>query len=339
MPPPRPAPARRLHRGAPPPARGAGRPRFSCPPAGRRRAGVVPGEAPDPVGLGTLRWLWNHPLARRNRRAAFGRFLRWQVGSRLVGGPVAHPFVGATRLLVAPGMRGATGNVYAGLHEFADMGFVLHALRPGDLFVDVGANVGSYTVLAAAAGARVVALEPLPATYAHLTANVRLNGFERRVQAVNAGAGRADAPLRFSADLDAMNHVLPPGAAPDAAVDVPSYRLDGLLGGDRPLIVKVDVEGWEAEVVAGAEETLGGTDPRAVLVELAGLGARYGFDDGAVRRTLAGLGYVPAGYDPFTRRLAAAPAAGANALYVRDLPFFEARVQTAPTYSVQGAPV
>jgi hypothetical protein len=41
-----------------------------------------------------------------------------------------------------------SGNIYAGLHEFGDMAFVLHFLRAGDLFADVGANIGSYTVLA-----------------------------------------------------------------------------------------------------------------------------------------------------------------------------------------------
>lgn len=46
-------------------------------------------------------------------------------------------------------MTGATGNWYCGLQEYEDMSFVLHALRPGDLFVDVGANIGSYSILAA----------------------------------------------------------------------------------------------------------------------------------------------------------------------------------------------
>jgi hypothetical protein len=49
------------------------------------------------------------------------------------------------------GMTGATGNLYVGLHEFEEMAFLLHFLRPGDLFADVGANVGSYTILAAVA--------------------------------------------------------------------------------------------------------------------------------------------------------------------------------------------
>ncbi len=57
-------------------------------------------------------------------------------------------WIGGTRLAARRGMTGLTGNIYAGLHEFADMAFLLHFLRPSDLFADVGANVGSYTILA-----------------------------------------------------------------------------------------------------------------------------------------------------------------------------------------------
>ena len=45
-------------------------------------------------------------------------------------------------------MTGATGNIYCGLYEFLDMAFLLHFLRNGDLFGDIGSNIGSYTVLA-----------------------------------------------------------------------------------------------------------------------------------------------------------------------------------------------
>jgi hypothetical protein len=96
----------------------------------------------------TLRFLVNHPLTRDERGQALLRFLRWQVGSRVLREPVAMPYVEDNRLLVESGMAGATGNVYAGLHEFEDMAFVLHALRSSSWFLDIGANVGSYTVLA-----------------------------------------------------------------------------------------------------------------------------------------------------------------------------------------------
>lgn len=60
---------------------------------------------------------------------------------------VQFDWIEGARLMVRNGMTGATGNIYCGLHEFTDMSFVLHLLRPDDLFVDVGANIGSYTVL------------------------------------------------------------------------------------------------------------------------------------------------------------------------------------------------
>ncbi len=59
------------------------------------------------------------------------RFAAWQIGARLVPGPVVCPFANGSWLLARPGMTGATGNVYVGLHEFADMAFVLHVLRGG----------------------------------------------------------------------------------------------------------------------------------------------------------------------------------------------------------------
>ncbi len=59
-------------------------------------------------------------------------------------------------------MTGATGNIYAGLHEFDDMAFFLHLLRPEDMFADVGSNIGSYTILASGVvGAKSVAFEPV----------------------------------------------------------------------------------------------------------------------------------------------------------------------------------
>jgi len=111
----------------------------------------------------TLSFLRNHPLSQGRQLQTLRRFVAWQIGARLVPGPVACPFANGSWLLVRPGMTGATGNLYVGLHEFTDMAFVLHLLRSADLFVDVGANIGSYTVLAAAgAGAtcRAIASEP-----------------------------------------------------------------------------------------------------------------------------------------------------------------------------------
>ena len=80
------------------------------------------------------------------------------------------------RVVVRTGETGFTGNIYCGLDEFQDMAFLLHALRKEDLFVDIGANVGSYTLLACSAiGAKGYCVEPVPSTYHRLMVNIRYN--------------------------------------------------------------------------------------------------------------------------------------------------------------------
>jgi hypothetical protein len=78
--------------------------------------------------LRSLRFILGHPLNRGRRGAATVRYLRWQLGARLLPGAALVPFVNDTRLLATSGMTGATGNIYCGLAELEDMAFVLHVL-------------------------------------------------------------------------------------------------------------------------------------------------------------------------------------------------------------------
>src|SRR4029453_12291641 len=173
-----------------------------------------------------------HPLNRGRPLKAIWRYLRWQTSSLLAPGPVAFSFVNDTLLLATFGMAGATGNCYAGLYEFEDMAFIAHLLRPGELFVDVGANVGAYNVRAGAVGARCLALEPVAATFAHLARNVNLNGLGDRVVLENVAVGARAGTVRFTEQLGAMNRVATD--ADRAAVEVPVRTLDELMAAATP---------------------------------------------------------------------------------------------------------
>ena len=108
--------------------------------------------------LQTIKFIINHPLNRGHKLTSILRYVKWQIGSRLVPGAVVFEWINGSKFIVRNGATGLTGNIYTGLHEFSDMGFLLHVLRPADLFVDIGANVGSYTILACSAiGARGIA--------------------------------------------------------------------------------------------------------------------------------------------------------------------------------------
>ncbi|TNF24901.1 MAG: FkbM family methyltransferase [Deltaproteobacteria bacterium] len=285
----------------------------------------------------TLRFIWRHPVTRGHRARATLDYLRWQVGARLVPGPVVAPYVGDTRLVVEPGMTGATGNLYVGLHEFEDMAFVLHLLREGELFADVGANVGSYTVLAAgAARARAISFEPIPGTFAHLRRNIAVNALEERVDARCAGVGARAETLTFTSDRDTTNQVVRPGDDTHGpTVEVPVVRLDDALAGRVPTVLKVDVEGFEGEVLDGASATLSSPDLQGLVIELA---PGRGYDVSDLHARIVAHGLTAVRYAPFERALTPVPApreGHGNALYVRDLDAARARVAAAPRFRVK----
>jgi len=288
----------------------------------------------------TYRFITGHPLTRGQVPQALARWLRWQLGSRVLGWPVAVPFVGTTRLLVRPGMTGATGNIYCGLHEFEDMAFVLHFLRLGDLFVDVGANIGSYTILASALDAKIISFEPVPETFEALLDNLHLNRLAASVEARHQAVGRHEGEIEMVADQDTTNQALVPGARYSGkTIRVPMVTLDEALHGRVPKLVKIDVEGFESEVLAGARATLQSPSLRGLIIELNGSGQRYGFDEDALHRDIQALGFQPCRYDPLQRRLTdldGGRSSSGNTLYVRDPQAAHAELQAAPRYRILG---
>src|SRR5262245_49492831 len=114
----------------------------------------------------TLKSFVEHPLNRGSKLRSLTRYCLAQTGVRLIPGDIGVPFPNETKLLISPRMKGATHFISPGLCEFDEMCFVAHFLRSDDLFVDVGANVGAYTVLASAvAASRTIAFEPNPGTF------------------------------------------------------------------------------------------------------------------------------------------------------------------------------
>lgn len=284
--------------------------------------------------LRQIRYICGHPLCRDRRVAAVRRFIAWQIRSRLHRGPITVPFTRRTTLLVSRGMTGATGNIYCGLHEFEDMAFVLHLLRPGDRFADVGANIGSYTVLASGhAGAHTTAFEPVPDTFAALTANIKANGIESLVDAHFCGIGAEPGVLRFTVGMDTMNHIATEEDRDAATQTVTVQPLDAMLAAAPPLCMKIDVEGYETNVIRGGRRVLASPHLRAVLMELNGSGARYGFSDDELRCEMADAGFVAHAYEPFTRTLTPLGEAvnrSGNTLFLRDRAFIDERLRTAP---------
>jgi FkbM family methyltransferase len=213
--------------------------------------------------IGIARFIWSHPICRKGRLRAFARVLHWQMRSRLQH-EVVVSWIAGQRLVARRGMTGATGNIYAGLHEFPDMALMLHFLRPDDLFFDIGANVGCYTVLASGVcRARTWAFEPDPTTAADLDRNVAINALWKRVTVHQIALGATEADIPFTIGRDTENKVANP-ADPNVRI-VRQVALDTLAGANVPAMIKMDVEGYEPEVIKGAASLL--CDSRLKVIE------------------------------------------------------------------------
>ena len=276
-------------------------------------------------------FLATHPLTRRQRVLATARVLRWQITSR-IHDEVIVDWIGGARFAARRGMTGVTGNIYAGLHEFADMAFVLHFLRAGDLFADVGANIGSYTVLASGVvGCSTVAFEPDAAAAAALERNVKLNKIAERVELHISAVGEQDGEARFSIGLDTQNHVVT--GADTTGRSVPMQTLDRALfdRGRIPILIKIDVEGYEAEVLRGACAVLTAPNLKGVLTENRST---------SVVEMLKSVGMTEFAYDAFAHRLVPANEVSmANALFLRDPDHVANRVSQAHPVQILGTMV
>ena len=277
--------------------------------------------------LGVISYALRHPLGGRRKLRTLWVIMNWQLASRLFKGPFDLPWVADLRLLVERGMTGATGNLYFGLWEVPDMAFMVHFLRLDDTLFDIGANIGSYALLAAsAADARVVAFEPHPGTADFLERNIAHNRLGERIAVRRVALSDRAGDGALTDSLDTMNHVIAEVGAGSRSVVLET--LDSHAAQGRPTMLKIDVEGHEASVLAGGAAAL--ADPSLLAVEIETVTP-------AIDRTLRDAGFHERWYDPFARKLHEAPVAGlvaANRLYLRDPVSAQARVTAAPPLKV-----
>lgn len=244
--------------------------------------------------------------------------MAWQAWERVVRSPWTVTMPPGLTLELRPHDPVTSGVLYCGLPDWAEMRFVLDYLGAGDTMVDVGANVGLYSLLAASVrGVRVVAFEPDPGARELAATNVARNGLADRVELRPDAVGSKEGTGGFTVGLGPMNRLIAdpvPGSDGRAVDTIRSVEVVTLDDADRvpsPVaIVKVDVEGGELAVLSGAARLL--DDHRPALILEAN-------DPFGLTAFLEPRGYVWVDYDPDRRQLTPAsrpPAAHTNGIAV-----------------------
>jgi len=230
-------------------------------------------------------------LLERARGALYRQFTRVvKVASRFAVGrrlPVLRRVYFRLVALLRPGVtvigpwtvyfhRGDTAISHAlrntGVYEPFELALIESLLEPGDCAVDVGANIGLHTLAMSAAcgeGGTVLSLEPDPENMALLTRNLEANGCTN-VEPLPIAAGDRPETLRLflNSENRGDHRVYDPGDG-RPSITVRAERLDRLLPDRRllPALIKIDVQGWETRVLAGAVPLLRDLERFALVTE------------------------------------------------------------------------
>jgi FkbM family methyltransferase len=158
-------------------------------------------------------------------------------------------------------------------YEWETFRVFLRLVTTATRFIDVGAHLGTYTLVAAAANPqiRVTALEPLNRVFAQMARSVEANGWEDRCELLCVAAAEADGeselidpgfPFAVSARLTGSPH---PSRDPTTPIVVPTAKIDSIVKDDDVDLLKIDVEGAEDRVLEGALRTLERSRPSVII--------------------------------------------------------------------------
>ena len=250
--------------------------------------------------------IWKHPANRKSRFTTLSASIRWQCSKRISSGFTDIPYHGL-KLRCYPDSHSASTAIYfSGLPDYREMQFMIDYLRPGDGFIDVGANVGLYTLLARSVIGPfgfVHTFEPNENTAAKLVENLELNDltncFVHNVAAANE-TGRSTFVL--TAD-DCTAHIDPLTSSEEETMQIETVRLEEHLPDVPYAMVKLDIEGYEPFALRGAKKWLTQGNPPVLQIEMGGYSKQYGIATHDFIAELEQLGYFTAIYCPETKRL------------------------------------
>lgn len=275
---------------------------------------------------------------RKHPSRVVGRFAYLQLRRRFGPSPFTFTTPTGTCAMVERGgdFSSIAGLYYLDMPDLEETAFACHTLRPHEVFWDIGANLGFWSLLLVGRGSEAHAFEPTPLTFQNQCKQfaAQLPPHRDRLHGHNVALSAQSGKMRFVVDRGQANYLLKNDEAYGGQVaEVDVRTVDAFRGqAPAPNFIKIDVEGWTLPVLEGARETLGNPDLHGLVIET------FRFADGAsaemraVEDLLAGYGFRPFAYDPSNRQLRPLMQLNEgrqNTVYARDDEALRARLRSA----------
>lgn len=222
-----------------------------------------------------IRYIWFHPNNRKKQFLSLSKFFGWQLYKRITHHHLDIQLLQNLKLRCYPDSQSASAAIYCGLYDYDEMNFVLRYLREEDSFLDIGANIGIYTLLAASKikSGCIYSFEALPTNYLRLEENINLNNLTQ-VKPLSIAIADSVGSVTISNNTKSDSKAFITTNTTDTAAEslqIPSSTLDNLLhtGNLNHLtLAKMDIEGAEILALKGATSLLQQQRPHVWILEL-----------------------------------------------------------------------
>jgi FkbM family methyltransferase len=272
----------------------------------------------------TLNYIWSHPNSREHKTTSVLKFFGWQLYKRLTHHYLDIRLLENVKIRCYPDSRSAAAVLYCGLYDYDEMNFLLRYLRAEDSFLDIGANIGVYTLLAASkidAGS-IYSFEVLPKNHERLQENLRINQFKHvKAHAIAVSDCTGNVALNLN-DEDSTPFI--GKTVSSNTLRVPTDTLDNILHNQsltNLTLAKMDIEGAELLALKGAVSLLQQQRPHVWILEINSTVSHFGHQEQDLLDFLHSYGYHLYTYHADTNQISSITLEqqqGNNALVIAD---------------------
>lgn len=204
--------------------------------------------------------VFGHPLNRGHFSRTFFRVAWWQFNRIYFKLPVIAEIIPGVKIVCKPDNSYGSLIVYTGLPEFSDQTFMYDYTKENDIVVDIGAHIGSESLILGSklTQGKIISFEPTTSIYQELKTNILLNGYEKNIHCENQAVSDHSGYITFYESGTSETNSLGPksDAMPVKTVctTLDTYTKKNNI--DHINLLKIDVEGFENLVFRGAQNIL-----------------------------------------------------------------------------------
>ncbi len=285
--------------------------------------------------LHNLRTYFNHPLVKKYPIFFFSHLIIYIICRLSTKNFVIKNWFNELKIKFIHDESSSTFAYIYGHPEFNDVSFMLHILKANDTFIDVGANIGTYSLLALSINqCSVHAFEPNANSRKLLSENLSLNLGQHPLIIHSEALSNYNGTANFTSELKTKNYLLRDKPEQLQYELVQVRKLDSFIF-ESPTLLKIDVEGSELEVLEGALKTIKNKNLLGIIIEM--VHNDQNSHDKDILFFLHNEGFYPISYEPFSRKITKLSSINnqtANTIFIRSAELINKRILQAESFKI-----